>query len=133
MVWPDPRYPAPILMNPDAFRWIKASPATSRKVLGRFTETDIAISMLRWDAQGDTTMGPERTQLLFSLGGEIVVAGDSYGAQTAVWSDLGESAGVIGTPGTTAVLFEFPLVLAEADNQMTSSTRLPAGASTELV
>jgi hypothetical protein len=114
LVWPTPRYPQPILMNPDAFAWRRLTDELSIKPLGSFTERDIAMSVIRWDDAAHIQFGPERTQLLFSLKGEIDTGDQLYPAQTAVWSSFKETDRLEGQPGAEAVVFQFPRSAAPA-------------------
>src|SRR5580700_7349873 len=50
---PTPRYPDPILVNPEAFEYLELGPIHSAKTLGRLTERDLMISKVRWDLEGD--------------------------------------------------------------------------------
>jgi hypothetical protein len=106
--FPTPRYPDPILMNPDAFEWVQATETTSLKVLGRFTERDLVIFKVRWDADGALHLPEDRTYCVFSLLGEVGAEGAWYGPHTAVWSDAGESSDVDGKAGAEAMCFGFP-------------------------
>jgi hypothetical protein len=107
--YPKPRYPQPILMDQEAFDWVPLNEHVDVKCLGRFTEKDIYIAVVQWKATGSLDLTDERTQLLFSLEGDVTVEGASYGPQTAIWSDYGESVVVEGTPGTRAAVFGFPV------------------------
>jgi hypothetical protein len=109
MTYPRPRYTSAILMDPRAFDWIAQDRVVSAKCLGRFTERDVYVSLVRWDSAGPFELTDERTQLLFTRAGEITVDGNSYGAQTAVWSDFQESVLVEGKKGTEAICFGFPV------------------------
>ncbi|OLT09017.1 hypothetical protein BJF78_06710 [Pseudonocardia sp. CNS-139] len=84
------------------------SPQFSVKNLGSFTEQDVNFSMVRFDADAALEFGKERTQLLFTLDGDIEADGETYPAQTAVWSSFGEADRITGRTGATAVVFGFP-------------------------
>jgi len=65
LVYPTPRYPQPVIMEPEGFEWRPAGPGVSGKVLGRFTEDDVYVGNYRWDEAGAVlTLGAERTALL---------------------------------------------------------------------
>jgi hypothetical protein len=108
--FPRPRYPQPILMDPDAFEYIKLDNQISAKVLGRFTERDLMISKIRWDDRAGYEMPADRTYCMFTNLGDAEVGGQKYGEHTVVWSDLGETVEVIGEPGTEALCIAFPPV-----------------------
>jgi hypothetical protein len=106
--FPRPRYPQPILMDPDAFEYKKLHNQISAKVLGRFTERDLMISKIRWDDCAGYEMPADRTYCMFTNVGDTEVGGRTYGRHTVVWSDLGETVEVIGEPGTEALCIAFP-------------------------
>jgi hypothetical protein len=108
--FPVPRYPQPVLMNPDAFEYIKHDNGLSTKVLGRFTERDLIIAKIRWDERAAYSMPGDRTYCMFTNVGDIEVGGRLYGRHTVVWSDYGESVDVAGKPGTEALCIGFPTV-----------------------
>jgi hypothetical protein len=108
LVWPTPRYPQPILMDPEAFSWVELTSSLSVKNLGSFTEQDVNMSMLRWEQDAPVQFGPERTHLVFSLVGTIEIDGTGYPPQTAVWSDFGDSDKLIGKAGSEVIVFGLP-------------------------
>jgi len=106
--FPTPRYPSPILMNPDAFDWVRRDEVLSEKVLGRFTERDLILSKVRWDVRGRCELPAERTYCLFTVSGTVRVDGVDYGPETAVWSEFGEHGSLEGEAGTEAFSVGFP-------------------------
>lgn len=106
--FPVPRYPQPIVMNPKGFAWTRLNDHVSWKCLGRFTERDLVIALVRWDRDGGYELPAERTQMLFSTKGAINVDGSAYGAHTVVWSDFTESVTVSGEQGSEAICLGFP-------------------------
>jgi hypothetical protein len=113
--FPVPRYPQPILMNPDAFGWTTAPGPVSTAVLGRFTERDLTIIKVRWNTRGDYDLSSDRTYCLFTVRGDIDVAGRTYGEHTVLWSDFGESVTVEGQPGTEGLCIAFPTARRSSD------------------
>ncbi|MER5628031.1 hypothetical protein ABT061_44145 [Streptosporangium sp. NPDC002544] len=105
---PAPRYPEPILMNPDAFSYVEDGSGVSAKILGRFTERDLTITKIRWDEPVGYVMPGDRTYCMFTNTGDVTVEGRTYGRHTVIWSDLGESVSVAGAPGTEALCIAFP-------------------------
>jgi hypothetical protein len=106
--FPTPKYRSPILMNPDAFDWVKRDKVISEKVLGRFTERDLILSKIRWDAAGVYEMPEDRTYCVFILSGAVRVDDVQYGPQTAVWSDFNQNESLAADVDTEAVVFAFP-------------------------
>jgi redox-sensitive bicupin YhaK (pirin superfamily) len=97
-------------MLPDGFDWLKDG-GLSRKSLGHFTEDDVTVEMIRWDGTGDPALqcAATRTSLTFVLKGSVTVNGATHGAQTAIWSDFGESHELTGDVGTEAIVIGLPL------------------------
>jgi hypothetical protein len=106
----EPRYRSPVMMLPDGFDWLKDG-GLSRKSLGHFTEDDVTVEMVRWDGTGDAALqcAANRTSLIFVLKGSVTVNDTPYGAQTAIWSDFGESNELTADAGTEAVVIGLPL------------------------
>lgn len=112
LTFPEPRYIKPILMRPDAFDWPDGNDTFAVKPLGRFTEHDLGISIVRWRRDGDLELADDRTELVFSLTDGLLQDGATCAARTAVWSDAGESAIVAARAGTEALLVRFPSTIA---------------------
>jgi hypothetical protein len=105
----EPRYRDPIMMTADNFDWL-AGDGVSQKTLGRFTEDDAVIQMLRWDCAGTPfEFDATRTWLIFGLKGRVVIDGQSFGPQTAIWSEHGQTDKVAGEVGTEVYVIGFPL------------------------
>jgi hypothetical protein len=105
----EPRYRSPIMMASGNFDWVKDG-GLSRKPLGHFTEDDVTIEVIRWDGTGDAAYrsSPNRTSLAFVLKGSVTVEGTPHGAQTAIWSDFGESHQLTGDAGAEAIVIGLP-------------------------
>lgn len=105
----EPRYRSPIMMLPDNFDWLKDG-GLSRKSLGHFTEDDVTIEMVRWDGTADAAChcAANRTSLVVVLKGSVTIEQVPYGAQTAIWSDFGESHDLTGDAGTEAIVIGLP-------------------------
>jgi hypothetical protein len=105
----EPRYKSPIMMSPDAYEWVDGG-GISGKMLGRFTEDDVTIQMIRWDDAGVTHhLDSIRTTLAFVLKGAVTVEDQTCVAQTAIWSDFGERHELIGESGAEVICFGFPI------------------------
>jgi hypothetical protein len=112
LTFPEPRYIKPILMRPAAFDWPEGNDTFAVKPLGRYTEHDLGISVVRWLREGDLELADDRTELVFSLTDGLQHDGATCAARTAVWSDAGESATVAASAGTEALLVRFPSTIA---------------------
>jgi hypothetical protein len=110
LVYPTPRYPQPVIMEPEGFEWRPASRGVSGRVMGRFTEDDVYIGNYRWnEAGGVLTLGPERTHLVWVADGKLTVNGGSHDRGTVIFSEFGETTGLAGGAGAQAVAFGLPL------------------------
>jgi hypothetical protein len=108
LVIPSPKYPSPILMDPEAFEWARLDDVLSQKMMGRFTEHDLVISKVRWDVTGGLSLPDDRTYCVFTLSGSVRDGDSVFGAHTAVWSEHDENDVLIGEAGTEAILLGFP-------------------------
>jgi hypothetical protein len=105
----EPRYRSPVMMTPDNFDWI-AGDNISHKTLGRFTEDDVTIAMVRWDRSGGTyEVGAERTSLIMVLEGCVLAQAHNCGPETVVWSEYNETTLLVGETDSIVVIFGFPL------------------------
>jgi hypothetical protein len=115
------RYKSPIMMTPDAYEWIEGE-GVSSKALGRFTEDDVTVDMVRWDETGPAwTLESNRTSLVWVLKGEVTVDWQAHtglvsqgpavpcGPQTAIWSDLGEAHDLRGDASSEVLIIGFPV------------------------
>ncbi|MFC0450028.1 hypothetical protein [Rhodococcus jostii] len=109
LTYPTPRYPQPILMNPEGFDWRPLNEGVAIKSLGRFTEDDVYVSTYRWDARSVLDLPPERMQFIWVSEGEVSIGSDTYGPRTVIFSDFGESVLVEASEGTKVVSFGMPV------------------------
>jgi hypothetical protein len=104
------RYKTPIVMCPDSFDWIKGSAGTSNKILGRFTEDDVAVELVRWDGTGGThRLLADRTSMVYVHKGSVRVDGVAHGPETVIWSEFNEELDLGGEIGTEVTIFGLPL------------------------
>jgi hypothetical protein len=104
-----PRYRAPIVMTPSNFDWVRHGD-TSRKSLGRFTEDEVTLDMVRWDVSGAVyELEPDRTSMVYVGKGTVDAAGANCSEGAVIWSDFGESLRLTGEPGTEATIIGLPL------------------------
>jgi len=109
-VYPVPRYPQPVIMEPEGFEWRPAGRGVSAKIMGRFTEDDVYIANYRWTEDGGVlSLGAERTQLLWVIEGQLTVNGVSYDPATVIFSEFEETTELAGTAGAQAVVFGLAL------------------------
>jgi hypothetical protein len=106
--YPSPRYPEPILMNPDAFQWVSRRPGVQERPLGRFGERDVCISFVRLEG-GQYPLTDERSQLAFTTSGRTVVNGETCPARSALWSEVGEQTALGADSTAEALVIGLPL------------------------
>ncbi len=105
-------------MEPAGFEWRPAGRGVSGQVMGHFTEDDVYVANYRWDeGNGVLTLVPERTALLWVVGGKLAVEGASYDRSTVIFSELGETTELAGTAGAQAVVFGLPLPASAGQDQ----------------
>lgn len=109
---PRPRYPAPILMDPEAFGWTPAvgEPGVELKLLGAFTERDLALSMVSFPGGGEHRLPSGRTQLVVALRGVLEVDGRQYPALTTLCCYRDESVVLGGGPSTQLIVITLPVM-----------------------
>jgi hypothetical protein len=110
--YPTPRYPQPVMMEPQGFTWRPADhgQGVSQKLLGRFTEDDVYLANYRWNGDGASLqLPPDRLQVTWVIDGEVSINGVAYVPATAIFSEFGETAELIGTAATRAVVFGLPV------------------------
>jgi hypothetical protein len=92
MVYPEARYPAPILMDPAHFAWVAlaGNDGVAEKLLGIFTEGRTTLRFLRLAPGGAYEAGGRGLYLVASGSGSI--AGESFRRLTAVFLERGETA-----------------------------------------
>lgn len=92
LVYPKPRYEAPVLMDPRNYDWVPVAGASgvAEKVLGVFTERRAGVGFLRLEAGAGHTLNARG--VYFVLSGTGTVQGDSFRRMTTVHVDQGERA-----------------------------------------
>lgn len=115
LVYPKPRYNAPVIMTPDAFSWKRYGneQAAFKKTLGVFSEREIKAEMLKVEDDGALELGgKDEIHLLFVLKGEGEVNGQKLKVETAVHLKPGTEADFYCT-GETLEMLHFVLPLLE--------------------
>ncbi|WP_159701760.1 hypothetical protein [Arthrobacter sp. 18067] len=108
IVYPTPHYGQPILMDPQGFGWRSAGEGVDGKILGTFSEDEVYVANYQWHDGGVLELTPERLQLMWIISGKAQINGESVGARTVVFSEIGENLRVEGTAETQAVVFGLP-------------------------
>ena len=114
IVYPKPRYPAPILIHTEAFRWRDepGAPGVRRRALGVFPERGLSLDFIAIDAGAAFDMGPSEAQrLIFVREGEGRCGGEDYYAQSAIRLAPGEAATFAPTADTLVFVIAVVAVL----------------------
>lgn len=84
IIYPKPRYDAPILMRPEHFSWIRQTrePGVEIKVCGRFSERDVGMGLIRMAFESQHVVSKSR--LLYALEGEGALDGQGWAAPAAL-------------------------------------------------
>jgi hypothetical protein len=96
LVYPRPRYKAPVVLRPEAFEWTEVPDmlGTRNKWLGSFAERELSLELIAIASGCACTAeaAPVR-RLMFVTRGEGQCNGESYGIHSAVRLEAGEAAG----------------------------------------
>jgi hypothetical protein len=108
MVYPEPRYHDPIMMEPDNYDWVPVedAPGVSQKLLGIFTERRIESAFFRVAPQ--SVFRAKGRGIYFVVSGAGTVEGQPYKRYTAVHVDQGESASFMASEDTVILLMGLP-------------------------
>lgn len=93
VTYPKPRYRAPVVMDPEAAKWLPdaAQPGVSRCTLGNFTERAITIAEVKVDKGAEWIEKAERApMLLYVLAGEAAMGKEKLLKGTAIELQTGE-------------------------------------------
>ncbi len=92
LTYPQPRYEAPVLMDPSHYDWVPVAgaPGVSEKAMGVFTERRTEIRFLKLDAGTAHTV--QGRGVYFVLSGRGTVEGETFRRMTTVYADAGERA-----------------------------------------
>jgi hypothetical protein len=108
MVYPKPRYPQPIFMDPTNYEWVPVAGASgvAEKLLGVFTERRSEAGFLRLDAGARYTARGKGVYVV--IRGEGSVADQPIRSLTTVYLDAGESVTFTARSETELLHFGLP-------------------------
>lgn len=115
--YPKPRYSAPIIMDPNSFRWEQLwdTPEVERKHLGTFTERGTWAEMVRLRCGARwTRVRDDSRQLLFVLSGSGSADGEQLGAHSSMQIDPGERIEIVCDETVEALVFGLPPIAGAA-------------------
>jgi hypothetical protein len=108
LVFPTPQYPEPITINPDAFTWVSLGEGLRSKPLATFSDRQVAMTVLRWDAPCTRAFSEDESHFVFTLTDGLRVDGGTHPARTAIWSPGGEPLALDGDAGAEALGVSVP-------------------------
>ena len=94
IVYPKPRYKAPVILSPDAFAWRDdpAAPGVRRKPLAHFPERGLRLELLELGPGATLALEPDPARrLVFVRAGEGRLGPEAYEGLTAVRIEPGEA------------------------------------------
>ncbi len=108
LVYPKPRYPQPIFMDPATYDWVPAEgqPGVSEKLLGVFTERRSEVGLIRIDAGARFTARGKGVYM--AVRGEGTIGGEPLRALTTVYLDAGETVALVAREATELLHFGLP-------------------------
>lgn len=120
MVYPEPRYHDPLMMQPAHFAWVPVdgAPGVCEKLMGVFTERQTEARFLRLDPGARFELTGRR--LFFVLTGEGSVAGKSYCKWTTVAGETDDRAEIVATTPTEILVLGLPK-LGEASQSVSAA------------
>ena len=121
LVYPEPQYPAPVVMLPQNYDWrrVPGAQGVELKTLGVFTDCQIPCAIYRL-APGASHSFDGRCVLLVTSG-RGAVEGNIYRKYTALYLDTGEAARFKADLATEIVLLGLPDVAAMARTVVTEA------------
>jgi len=108
MVYPKPRYPQPIFMDPTSYDWVpvEGSSGVYEKPLGVFTERRSEAGFVRLDAGASFTARGKGVYMVTHGSGSV--GGEQLRALTTVYLDAGETATITAREETELLHFGLP-------------------------
>jgi hypothetical protein len=102
--FPAPRFPASVQMDPTSFNWIQLQPGVQQKELGRFTEAETRVAMLRLESGATYQFtSPDQRTLLFVVSGAGTADGEAIEERDGLFAEVGDG-GVLSTSGHLELL-----------------------------
>jgi hypothetical protein len=126
MVYPKPRYPQPIFMDPSTYDWVpvEGAPGVYEKLLGVFTERRSEAGFVRLDPGASLTARGKGVYVVTR--GEGSVGGETMRALTTVYLAAGESVTFTAYEETELLHFGLPNL---AGLRLPAHDRVPAEAA----
>ena len=115
IVYPKPRYKAPIVMRPESFPWraVDGAAGVRARALGSFPERGLSLDMIGLDAGSAWTVPPVGAQrLIFIREGEGRCGEGAYLPHSAIRLERGETTALTASSETEMLMITVPPVRA---------------------
>lgn len=126
--YPKPRYPSPIIMDPDSFRWLPmaGAPGIDSKHLGTFTERGVWAEIVRVRPAASWRPRAAARRLLFVLSGAGLIDDAEIARHSAIQFEGGEQARIVAKETLEILIFGLPPVVAAEPAATTRAEVQPA-------
>jgi len=112
MVYPKPRYPQPIFMDPANYEWVpvEGAPGVCEKLMGVFTERRCEARFLRLAPQARLRASGRKIYFVLTGDGQVSgpVSGQAYRRYTTVFSEQEEETAFDAETPTEILVFGLP-------------------------
>lgn len=109
VIYPAPRFMAPITLDPRNFSWLDVEPGVRIKHLATFTERETRIAIIRLDGPTSyRTSAPEQTTLLFVASGSGTADGQAIEERDGMMLEPGEEGKFSTTKHLELLLLALP-------------------------
>jgi hypothetical protein len=111
LVYPEPQYAAPVLMDPKSYKWMPTGTAgVDEKVLGIFTDCQIPCTLYR--IQPGATLTAQGRGIFMVMSGHGAVEDQTFRQYTSVYVDTAETTGFAADELSEILLLGMPDVAA---------------------
>lgn len=108
VVYPKPRFTAPITIDPRGFEWLEVEPGVRVKTLATLTERETRISMIRLDAASYRLSVPEQRSILFVTEGSGIAGGQAIEQRDGILLEASEEGLFETSTSLELLLLAFP-------------------------
>ena len=109
--YPQPRFNAPVVLQPDKFSWIQDvdNPLVEKRMLGVFNERGLTVTQVRLSSGAELAVdGAQRPWLAYVLSGTGNAAGENWSQGSAVHIDRNENVTLRAADKSELYLFGLP-------------------------
>jgi hypothetical protein len=126
LVYPAPRFEAPIFMRHESFKWRPTGhPGVWAKTLGVFTERELRVEMVKLDAGVEWSSPPGNAIVLsFVFDGSGDCGGKTYRQYSVIETTSGESLNFRADAATEIVRLIMPMLHLDRQRKLTATDGL---------